>query len=153
VLAGLRDPRSYVAIDIADAFLAETKRIASRFSSLRVRPIERNFLDVFEVPFDGRRRRQDRIFPGLDDGEFEHDRGEDLAYADGATPGRRRTRYHRCRINTELGGDFRLEQFKHVARWNEIEKAVEMYLVSLCDQRVTLCGHTFHFQNVGNHPH
>ena len=54
VLARLRDPRGYVPIDIADAFLAETsKRIASRFPSLWVRPIERNFLDVFEFPFDG----------------------------------------------------------------------------------------------------
>src|SRR5262245_43903642 len=53
VLAGLRDPRGYVPIDIADTFLAETsKRIASRFPSLWVRPIEHNFLDVFEVPFD-----------------------------------------------------------------------------------------------------
>jgi uncharacterized SAM-dependent methyltransferase len=65
VLAGLRDPRSYVAIDIADAFLAETsKRIASRFPSLRVRPIERNFLDVFEVPFDGSGGGRTGFFPG-----------------------------------------------------------------------------------------
>ena len=53
VLAGLRDPRGYVPIDVAGAFLAETsRRIASRFPSLWVRPIERNFLDEFEVPFD-----------------------------------------------------------------------------------------------------
>ncbi|WP_371852094.1 MULTISPECIES: L-histidine N(alpha)-methyltransferase [Bradyrhizobium] len=44
VLAGPRDPRGYVPIDIADAFLEETsKRIASRFPLLWVRPIERNF--------------------------------------------------------------------------------------------------------------
>ena len=35
------------------------------------------------------------------------------------------------RINAELGGDFCLGRFKHVARWNEIEKAVEMHLVSV----------------------
>jgi uncharacterized SAM-dependent methyltransferase len=39
-----------------------------------------------------------------------------------------------------------LEQFKHVARWNEIEKAVEMHLVSLCDQRVALGARTLHFK-------
>jgi uncharacterized SAM-dependent methyltransferase len=50
------------------------------------------------------------------------------------------------RINTELGGDFCLEQFKHVARWNDMEKAVEMHLVSLRDQRATLCGRTFYFR-------
>jgi L-histidine Nalpha-methyltransferase len=65
VLAGLRDPRGYVPIDIAEAFLAETsKRIASRFPSLWVRPIERNFLDVFEVPFDGSGGRRTGSFPG-----------------------------------------------------------------------------------------
>jgi len=50
------------------------------------------------------------------------------------------------RINTELVGDFRLDQFKHVARWNETEKTEEMHLVSLCDQRVTLCEQTFLFR-------
>jgi dimethylhistidine N-methyltransferase len=65
VLAGLRDPRGYVPIDIADAFLAETsKRIAPRFPSLWVRPIERNFLDVFEVPFDGFGGGRTGFFPG-----------------------------------------------------------------------------------------
>src|SRR5262245_59774945 len=65
LLAALRDPRGYVPIDMAEAFLAETsKRIASRFPSLWVRPIERNFLDVFEVPFDSSGRRKTGFFPG-----------------------------------------------------------------------------------------
>ena len=52
-------------IDFADAFLAETsKRIASRFPSLWVRPIERNFLDVFEFPFDGSGGGRTGLFPG-----------------------------------------------------------------------------------------
>ena len=50
------------------------------------------------------------------------------------------------RINAELGGDFCLERFKHVARWNEIEKAVEMHLVSVSDRRVTLCERAFSFR-------
>jgi uncharacterized SAM-dependent methyltransferase len=54
-----------VPIDVADAFLAETsKRIASRFPSLWVRPIERNFLDVFEFPFDGSGGGRTGFFPG-----------------------------------------------------------------------------------------
>jgi uncharacterized SAM-dependent methyltransferase len=56
------------------------------------------------------------------------------------------------RINTDLGGDFRLEQFEHAAHWNAIEKAVDMHLVSLCDQRAILCGRTFHFRMSKNHP-
>lgn len=65
MLAGLREPHCYVPIDIADTFLAETsKRIASRFPSLRVRPLERNFLDVFELPPDGCSDSRTGFFPG-----------------------------------------------------------------------------------------
>jgi dimethylhistidine N-methyltransferase len=175
VLAGLRDPRGYVPIDIADGFLAETsKRIASRFLSLWVRPIERNFLDVFEVPFDGSGGRTG-FFPGSTMGNLNAIEAKTLlaqmgrhlgddgraiigvdlqknvdtllsAYDDSAGVTAAFNLNLLERINTELGGDFRREQFKHVARWNEIEKAVEMHLVSLCDQRVTLCGCSFHFK-------
>lgn len=178
VLAGLRDPRGYVPIDIADAFLAETsKRIASRFPSLWVRPIERNFLDVFEVAFDGSGGGRTGFFPGSTMGNLnaieaktlltqmgrhlgDNGRaiiGVDLlknidtllrAYDDSAGVTAAFNLNLLERINAELGGDFRLEQFKHVARWNEIEKAVEMHLVSLCDQRVTLCGRTFNFRTL-----
>ena len=176
VLAGLRDPRGYVPIDIAEAFLAETsKRIASRFPSLWVHPIERNFLDVFEVPFDLSFGARTGFFPGstmgnlnaieaqtllLQMGRHLGDDGRAIigvdlqknvdtllrAYDDSAGVTAAFNLNLLERINTELGGDFRLEQFKHVARWNEIEKAVEMHLVSLCDQHVTLGRRTFHFR-------
>jgi dimethylhistidine N-methyltransferase len=175
VLAGLRNPRGYVPIDMAEAFLAETsKRIASRFPSLRVRPIERNFLDAFEVPFDGCGRRTG-FFPGSTMGNLNAIEAQSLlsqmgrhlgndgraiigvdlqknvdtllrAYDDSAGVTAAFNLNLLERINTELGGDFCLEQFKHVAHWNNIEKAVEMHLVSLCDQRVTLRGQTFHFR-------
>jgi dimethylhistidine N-methyltransferase len=178
VLAGLRDPRGYVPIDIADAFLAETsKRIASRFPSLWVRPIEHNFLDVFEVPFDGSGGGRTGFFPGSTMGNLNASEAKTLlmqmgrhlgyngraiigvdlqknvdtllrAYDDSAGVTAAFNLNLLERINAELGGDFRLEQFKHVARWNEIEKAVEMHLVSLCDQRVTLCGRTFNFRTL-----
>ena len=50
-----------------------------------------------------------------------------------------------ARINRELGGDFRLHQFAHRARWNEAGSAIEMHLVSLADQSVTVGGQRFHF--------
>ena len=176
VLAGLRHPRGYVPIDIADAFLAETsKRIASRFPSLWVRPIERNFLDVFEIPFDGSGGGRTGFFPGSTMGNLNASEAKTLltqmgrhlgddgraiigvdlqknvdmllrAYDDSAGVTAAFNLNLLERINIELGADFRLEQFEHAARWNEIEKAVEMHLVSLCDQRVTLCGRTFNFK-------
>jgi L-histidine N-alpha-methyltransferase len=48
-----------------------------------------------------------------------------------------------ARINRELGADFNLSAFRHEARWNAAEQRVEMHLVSLYTQRVTLLGRSF----------
>jgi L-histidine N-alpha-methyltransferase len=40
------------------------------------------------------------------------------------------------RINRELGADFKLNQFQHVARFNLATRSVEMHLRSTCDQVV-----------------
>jgi L-histidine N-alpha-methyltransferase len=49
------------------------------------------------------------------------------------------------RINRELGGDFDLERFAHEARWNARLGRIEMHLVSLAAQRVTISGRAFDF--------
>jgi L-histidine N-alpha-methyltransferase len=49
------------------------------------------------------------------------------------------------RINRELGGDFHLRQFAHEARWNARLGRIEMHLVSLKPQRVTIAGRSFDF--------
>jgi uncharacterized SAM-dependent methyltransferase len=41
-----------------------------------------------------------------------------------------------ARINRELRGDFDLACFRHEARWNAIERRIEMHLRSTCRQRV-----------------
>ena len=45
-----------------------------------------------------------------------------------------------ARINRELAGEFRLDRFAHQARWNERESAIEMHLVSLKRQTVSVAG-------------
>jgi L-histidine Nalpha-methyltransferase len=42
------------------------------------------------------------------------------------------------RINRELGADFDLKEFRHSARYNTSEHRIEMHLVSLRDQTVTI---------------
>jgi L-histidine N-alpha-methyltransferase len=51
------------------------------------------------------------------------------------------------RINRELGADFNLDAFRHVALWNPAEHRVEMHLRSVRDQDVTVesAGLTVHF--------
>jgi dimethylhistidine N-methyltransferase len=43
-----------------------------------------------------------------------------------------------ARINRELGADFDLKQFRHEARWNEVDRRIEMHLRSLRRQVVTI---------------
>ena len=45
-----------------------------------------------------------------------------------------------ARINRELGADFRLRDFRHMAIWNSGERRIEMHLQSLRAQRVTIPG-------------
>jgi uncharacterized SAM-dependent methyltransferase len=51
-----------------------------------------------------------------------------------------------ARINKELGGDFHLDRFRHVARWNDVESAVEMHLLSLEEQWASIGQRRFHFR-------
>jgi dimethylhistidine N-methyltransferase len=43
-----------------------------------------------------------------------------------------------ARINRELGADFELAAFRHEARWNAVERRIEMHLVSLRRQTVQI---------------
>jgi dimethylhistidine N-methyltransferase len=45
-----------------------------------------------------------------------------------------------ARVNRELGADFDLKQFAHEARWNAVERRIEMHLRSLQRQRVEIPG-------------
>jgi len=52
------------------------------------------------------------------------------------------------RINRELGGDFRVDQFRHYGTYNVFSGAMESYLVSLETQTVTIGAlrHSFQFE-------
>lgn len=49
------------------------------------------------------------------------------------------------RLNRELGADFRADGFRHYAFYNPTAGRVEMHLVSLAEQDVTISGQRFHF--------
>jgi len=50
-----------------------------------------------------------------------------------------------ARLNRELGADFDLDQFEHVARYDTVERRVEMHLRSRAWQRVTIAAAGFRF--------
>lgn len=47
------------------------------------------------------------------------------------------------RINRELAGTFRIDHFRHEARYNREQGRIEMHLVSLTTQRVSVLGESF----------
>lgn len=51
-----------------------------------------------------------------------------------------------ARMNRALDADFDVEAFAHYAFYEPTEGRIEMHLVSLCRQAVTVAGHTFHFR-------
>jgi uncharacterized SAM-dependent methyltransferase len=76
------------------------------------------------------RKGLDRLLPAYDDG-------------DGVTAAFNLNLLER--MNRELGANFQPDAFRHEARWNPDEFAVEMHIVGLCPQIVTIAGFDFDF--------
>ncbi len=175
LIGALDRPRLYVPIDIAGDFLNETVgRMRQRFPELQTLPVVADFTHDFEIPRGVPTGSRCAFFPGSTMGNLDaHESqrflrqvrrhvgsrgtaiiGVDLkkdlgtllpAYDDreGVTAAFNLNLL--VRINRELGGDFAPEWFEHQARWSEAESAVEMHLVSLRDQVVTVDGQRFAF--------
>jgi L-histidine N-alpha-methyltransferase len=175
LLNALRAPRLYVPIDIAGDFLDLTvARFGRQFPHLPARPIVADFTSPFALPYWVPAAQRVAFFPGstignLDAGEVTTflqrlrsqvgfsgkaiigvDMKKDLnvlipAYDDRAGVTAQFNLNLLTRINRELDGDFVLQQFRHVARWNEVESAIEMHLESLVNQSVIVSGIGFDF--------
>jgi dimethylhistidine N-methyltransferase len=175
LLAALTTPRAYVPIDIAGAFLLNTaERLRGQFPQLEVWPVTADFTTAFEIPRGVPCRRRVVFFPGSTIGNLDAAEaqqflrqarrhagkggaaliGVDLrkslavllpAYDDALGVTAAFDLNLLARINRELGGDFELDGFRHEARWNEAESAVEMHLVSLRMQHAQIDGQRFAF--------
>jgi dimethylhistidine N-methyltransferase len=175
LIEALAAPRIYAPIDIAADFLAETvERLCDRFPDLPMRPIVADFTADFDIPADIPAHPRAAFFPGSTLGNLRAPEaaallkrmrkhvgrrggaivGVDLrkdvdvliaAYDDrqGVTAAFNLNLL--ARINRELEGDFALQSFAHEARWNERESAIEMHLVSLRPQVVSVAGAGFAF--------
>jgi dimethylhistidine N-methyltransferase len=173
LIAALHEPRCYVPVDIAEEFLQQTvARFQRCFPGLSTRPIAADFTSSFAMPEWVPAGRRVAFFPGSTIGNLDAEEaaaflqrirghvgvggraviGVDLcqtpailipAYDDAAGVTARFNRNYLTRINRELAGNFILEQFRHSARWNEAEAAIEMHLVSTLDQTVTVLGRSF----------
>ncbi len=159
----------------APALSEASTRLAKSFPSLRILPVCADFTAPLELPLSGiRARRRAVYFPGSTIGNFHKPEvvgflrevartcggggalllGVDLrkersvlerAYDDARGITAQFDQNILVRANRELGADFRLDRFRHEARWNERYGRVEMHLVSSVAQLVTVGGRTFSF--------
>lgn len=167
---------AYVPIDISEeALQSASLAIARDYPRVRVLPVAGDFTRAVRLPSATRERVRVGFFPGSTIGnlsraeaiEFLHSSrrllgddsilliGVDLvkdeatlvaAYDDEAGVTARFNRNVLARINRELGGNFDLDAFDHLAVWNARESRMEMHLVSRFDQLVKAASETFAFR-------
>jgi dimethylhistidine N-methyltransferase len=168
LLRSLVDPVAYVPIDISpDALKESTARLAQNFPSLRVEPICADYSEDVELPDFPSSARRVMYFPGSTIGNFDRQPAVDFmrriakwlgseggflvgvdlrkarevlepAYDDAQGVTAAFNLNYLVRINRELGADFDLAQFRHIARWNEEDGRVEMHLESQSEQTVRI---------------
>jgi dimethylhistidine N-methyltransferase len=166
---------AYVSIDVSPSALREAAhRLSRRFLNLDVRPITADFSYPVALPDDLANCSKTGFFPGSTIGNLtpvEAQRllrvframlspggrlivGVDLkkdmrtlvsAYADSSGITAAFNLNLLARINRELGANFDLQAFDHMALYNQVHGRIEMHLVSLIDQDVVIRGRRFHF--------
>jgi dimethylhistidine N-methyltransferase len=171
LLDHLHEPAGYVPIDISVEVLRDSaEALAEEYPHVEIMPVCADFTRQVALPVgDMRPRRRVVYFPGSTIGNFTPDEatallrqtagladalllGVDLkkdprvieaAYNDrrGVTAAFNLNLL--ARINRELDGDFRLDQFWHHAFYNPRHGRIEMHLVSRQDQRAHLAGEEF----------
>jgi dimethylhistidine N-methyltransferase len=174
LLEALKQPAAYTPIDISGAYLARvTARLAAEYPRLRLAPVTADFTQPLLLPPPGESARRIGFFPGGTIGNFAPEAavlllrrmrqtlgggglliGVDLvkdpallhaAYNDAAGITARFNKNLLARANRELGADFEPHAFAHYAPYNAREQRIEMYLVSLRCQNVTVAGSRFAF--------
>lgn len=169
-------PVAYLPVDISKRYLQdEAKKLAAEFTWLNVHAICADFTGKLELPYHVEATNTVAFFPGSTIGNFIPEQavqvlaeiknmvgeggglliGVDLekdadilnaAYNDKSGYTEKFNRNLLVRINRELAADFNLEQFRHLAFFNEDEHRIEMHLVSTQDQQVSIDGRSFCFE-------
>jgi len=175
LLDHLKRPAAYVPVDISrEHLLASAEALARDYPQLPVFPVVADYTRPFSLPADIGDAPPVGFFPGSTIGNFAHGEAEiflakarqtlvggelllgvDLikdeetllkAYNDrkGVTAAFNLNLL--TRINRELGADFDLNAFVHEARFNPLQSRIEMHLVSLKPQTVTIAGTVISFR-------
>ncbi|HEY4262942.1 MAG TPA: L-histidine N(alpha)-methyltransferase [Schlesneria sp.] len=166
----------YVPIDISEDALEKAATAVSRdYPKVLVVPVAEDFTGAMRLPAAAQGRVKIGFFPGSTIGNLAHAEalrflrsvrqllgdesllliGADLikdeatlvaAYDDAEGITARFNKNLLARINREVGGDFDLDAFDHLAVWNAELTRMEMHLVSRANQIVNAAKHTFAFK-------
>ncbi len=175
LLEGLQ-PRAYVPMDISHEHLRlAAEELAIAFPWLEIHAACTDYTREMALPPSAPHGTHVAFFPGSSIGNFDPEAavaflesiaellgpggylliGVDLkkdqavleaAYDDAAGVTAQFNLNLLARINRELDGDFKLEQWQHKAIYNEILGRIEMHLVSSIDQQVRVAGRSFSFR-------
>jgi len=160
----------------SEALAASSRALAAEYPSLEVLPVCADYTAPFAMPKPARPvARRAVYFPGSTIGNFSpagarrflaHVAGVvgsggglivgmdlrkdpailEAAYDDAAGVTARFNLNLLARINRELGANFRLERFRHLAWYNVGQGRIEIYIVSRVEQTVTIAGETIRFR-------
>jgi dimethylhistidine N-methyltransferase len=175
LLDALRHPAAFLPSDIsADHLQAAADVLAADYPQLEVHALALDFTAEFSLPLDALGSGAGVVFfPGSTIGNFEPAEAEaflarmrratgaewlligvDLekdkrilipAYDDAKGVTAAFNLNLLTRINRELGGNFDLSAFRHLARYDRARHRIEMHLESLCEQAVEVSGRRFRF--------
>jgi dimethylhistidine N-methyltransferase len=176
LLDALSEPLAYVPVDISrEHLLMSAKDLADSYPDLRVFPVCADYTKPFGVPDIAGESVRTGFFPGSTIGNFTRSEAVSFLRSAASTLGHNnglligvdlrkdtgilRAAYNDAagvtaafnlnlleRINRELDGDFDVAGFEHDARWVSGPGRIEMHLVSLHEQDVTVGGEIFHFE-------
>jgi len=168
-------PVAYLPIDISGEYLrAVAAELAAERPWLAVHALCDDFTTLDRLPIETLAGRRLIFFPGSTIGNYEPEQaraflsrmarlagpdgwlllGVDLvkpphlleaAYNDRGGMTAAFNRNLLVRINREVGGDFRPEQFTHRAHYDAERNRIEMHLISCIDQTVQVAGERFRF--------
>lgn len=176
LLLGAIEPAAYVPLDISGDFLrASARDLAAKFPGLPVYPVEADFMKQVALPEEICGNPKLGFFPGSTIGNMVPASAVDLlramrstlgvgsqlligmdlikdrailqaAYDDAAGVTAQFNLNLLARINRELDGDIPLDNFRHVALWNDDMARIEMHLEAMQDLAFTVSGQHFAMQ-------
>jgi len=169
-------PIAYLPIDISRRYLQdEAQKLAAEFTWLNVHAVCADFTGELKLPYHVEASNKVAFFPGSTIGNFLPEQavgvlkeinnmvGEDGGLLIGVDLKKDATILNAAyndkeeftaqfnlnlltRINNELSANFNVKNFKHHAFFNEEKSRIEMHLVSLQDQQVTVGDQCFEFK-------